>query len=145
LVQGSNRHFFSGALDLIATSRDIVRVDLQGVTSFRHLSSQLQEIQVRPGSPPPQHTRKHARILIRNSFLCQKLFSECNSVPKSNSFQSNVLYVFHTTGIQIMRTGQVVLFSNFIKKRMNLFKTRWRPKLNLDYVYHFTKKLYILY
>jgi hypothetical protein len=36
---------FLGALDLISTSRDILRVDLQGVTSFRHLSSQLQEIQ----------------------------------------------------------------------------------------------------
>lgn len=35
----------TGALDLISTSRDILRADLQGVISFRHLSSQLQEIQ----------------------------------------------------------------------------------------------------
>ena len=35
----------SGALDLITTSRDIVTQDLRGVFSFRHLSSQLEEIQ----------------------------------------------------------------------------------------------------
>jgi len=36
---------FSGALDLITTSRDVLSVDLAGVVSFRHLSSQLSEIQ----------------------------------------------------------------------------------------------------
>jgi len=36
---------FSGALDLITTSRDILRQDLRGVFSFRHLSCQLEEIQ----------------------------------------------------------------------------------------------------
>ena len=37
--------YFSGALDLITTSRDILRQDLRGIISFRHLSSQLEEIQ----------------------------------------------------------------------------------------------------
>uniref|UniRef100_A0A0K2TC74 Vacuolar protein sorting 54 homolog (S. cerevisiae) [Strongylocentrotus purpuratus] n=1 Tax=Lepeophtheirus salmonis TaxID=72036 RepID=A0A0K2TC74_LEPSM len=37
---------FSGALDLIRTSKDILRVELKGVVSFRHLFSQLDEIQV---------------------------------------------------------------------------------------------------
>ena len=36
---------FSGALDLITTSRDILCDDLRGISSFRHLSSQLVEIQ----------------------------------------------------------------------------------------------------
>lgn len=36
---------FSGALDLITTSRDIVTQDLRGVFSFRYLASQLEEIQ----------------------------------------------------------------------------------------------------
>ena len=36
---------FSGALDLITTSRDVLAVDLNGIVSFRHLSSQLHEIQ----------------------------------------------------------------------------------------------------
>ena len=36
---------FSGALDLITTSRDILCDDLKGIVSFRHLSSQLIEIQ----------------------------------------------------------------------------------------------------
>ena len=36
---------FSGALDLITTSRDILCDDLKGIISFRHLSSQLIEIQ----------------------------------------------------------------------------------------------------
>ena len=36
---------FSGALDLITTSRDILCDDLKGIVSFRHLSSQLVEIQ----------------------------------------------------------------------------------------------------
>ena len=36
---------FSGALDLITTSRDILCDDLKGILSFRHLSSQLTEIQ----------------------------------------------------------------------------------------------------
>ena len=36
---------FSGALDLITTSRDILSDDLRGIVSFRHLSSQLEEIQ----------------------------------------------------------------------------------------------------
>ncbi len=35
---------FSGALDLITTSCEIMDVDLKGVASFRHLTSQLQEI-----------------------------------------------------------------------------------------------------
>ena len=37
--------FQIGALDLITTSRDILRQDLRGVFSFRHLSCQLEEIQ----------------------------------------------------------------------------------------------------
>ena len=37
--------FQTGALDLITTSRDILRQDLRGVFSFRHLSCQLEEIQ----------------------------------------------------------------------------------------------------
>ena len=36
---------FSGALDLITTSTDILSDDLRGILSFRHLSSQLGEIQ----------------------------------------------------------------------------------------------------
>ena len=36
---------FSGALDLITTSRDILCDDLRGIVSFRHLSCQLVEIQ----------------------------------------------------------------------------------------------------
>ena len=35
----------TGALDLITTSRDVLSVDLAGIVSFRHLSSQLHEIQ----------------------------------------------------------------------------------------------------
>ena len=40
-----NGNEFSGALDLITTSKDILCQDLRGVVSFRHLSSQLEEIQ----------------------------------------------------------------------------------------------------
>ena len=36
---------FSGALDLITISKDTVCQDLRGIVSFRHLSSQLEEIQ----------------------------------------------------------------------------------------------------
>ena len=36
---------FLGALDLITISKDTVCQDLRGIVSFRHLSSQLEEIQ----------------------------------------------------------------------------------------------------
>ena len=47
LLSGIESFFlvFLGALDLITTSRDVLSVDLAGVVSFRHLSSQLSEIQ----------------------------------------------------------------------------------------------------
>ena len=37
--------YFLGALDLITISKDTVCQDLRGIVSFRHLSSQLEEIQ----------------------------------------------------------------------------------------------------
>ena len=36
---------FSGALDLITTSKEILSNDLRGIVSFKHLTSQLDEIQ----------------------------------------------------------------------------------------------------
>ncbi len=35
---------FSGALDLIATSREVLEKDLKGVVAFRHLDDQLGEM-----------------------------------------------------------------------------------------------------
>jgi hypothetical protein len=71
----SNSILFSkGALDLITTSCEILSVDLSGIRSFRHLISQLKEIQER---------RQKQIVATSKLFDIEGITNFCHIFPKA--------------------------------------------------------------